>query len=75
MHFGLWQGNYCKGEMSKRQKKKAPIAEGEHEVEIITKVEYIYEDTRATTGVEPDYKWGDIYRLISNLEVPDTGFG
>ena len=43
-------------------------------MEIITKVEYIYEDTRATTGEKPDYKWGEIYRLISNQEVPDTGF-
>ena len=74
MYFGLWQGNYCKGEMLKRQKKKAPIAEGEPEVEIITKVEYIYEDTRATTRVEPDYKWGDIYTPISNQEVPNTRF-
>ena len=48
--FGLWQGNFFKGDMSKRQKKKALVAEGEPEVEIITKVEYIYEDTRATTG-------------------------
>ena len=40
--------------MSKKQKKKAPVVEGEPDVEIITKVEYIYEDTRATTGVEPD---------------------
>ena len=46
--------------MSKRQKKKAPVAEEEPDVEIITKVEYIYEDTRATTRVEPDYKWGEI---------------
>ena len=44
--------------MSKRQKKKAQMDEGEPEVEIITKVEFIYEDTKATTGVEPDYKWG-----------------
>ena len=60
--------------MSKRQKKKAPIVEGEHEVEIVTKVEYIYEDTRATTGVEPDYKWGEIYWMISNQNVPNAGF-
>ena len=60
--------------MSKRQKKKAPIAEGDPGVEIITKVEYIYGDTRATMAVEPDYKWGELYRLISNQEVPDTGF-
>ena len=60
--------------MSKRQKKKAPIAEGEPDVEIITKVGYIYEDTRATTGVELDYKWGEIYRMIANQNVPDAGF-
>ena len=60
--------------MSKRQKKKAPVAEGEPDVEIISKVEYIYEDTRATTEVEPDYKWGEIYRMISNQDVPDAGF-
>ena len=43
-------------------------------MEIITKVEYIYEDTRATTRVEPDYKWGEIYQMISNQKVPDAGF-
>ena len=42
--------------MPKRQKKKAQVAEEEPEVEIITKVEFIYEDTKATTGVELDYK-------------------
>ena len=42
------------------------MVEGEHEVEIITKVEYIYEDTKASTGVEPEYKWGEIYRMIAN---------
>ena len=60
--------------MSKRKKKKAPIVEGEPDVEIVTKVEYIYEDTRATTRVEPDYKWGEIYQMISNQNVPDAGF-
>ena len=50
------------------------MVEGEPEVEIITKVEYIYEDTKASTGVEPDYKWGEIYRIIANQNVPDVGF-
>ena len=59
--------------MSKRQKKKAHVAEGEQEVEIITKFEYIYEDTKATTKVESDYKWGEIYRMIANQNVPDAG--
>ena len=62
----LWQGDCCKENMSKRQKKKALVVEGELEVEIVTKVEYIYEDTKASIGVEPDYKWGEIYKMISN---------
>ena len=60
--------------MSKRKKKKAHVAEGEPDVEIITKVENIYKDIRDTTEVELDYRWGEIYRIISNQEVPDVGF-
>ena len=43
-------------------------------MEVITKVECIYEDTRCTTRVDPEYKWREIYTLISHQEVPDTGF-
>ena len=60
--------------MLKRQKKKAPVVEGEPEVEIITKVEYIYEYTKASTRVEPNYKWGEIYRMTANQNVPNEGF-
>ena len=60
--------------MSKRKKNKTPVVEEELEVEVITKVQYTYEDTRCTIGVEPEYKWGEIYRLISHHEVPDTSF-
>ena len=45
--------------MSKRKKKKATTVEEEPEVEVVTKVEYTYEDTRCTIGVEPKYKWGE----------------
>ena len=41
--------------MSKRQKKKAPTVEEEPDVEVITRVEYIYEDTKCIIGVEPKY--------------------
>ena len=60
--------------MSKRKQKKALVAKGEPEVQIITKVEYIYEDTKATTRVKPDYKWGEIYMMIVNQNVSDAGF-
>ena len=60
--------------MSKRQKKKAPAVEEEPDVEVITRVEYIYEDTKCIVGVEPEYQWRDICRLITRREVPDIGF-
>ena len=50
------------------------MVEEEPEVEVITRVEVIYEDTKATTGVEPEYKWGEVYRMISSQSVPDAGF-
>ena len=60
--------------MSKRQKKKAPVVKEDPEIEVITKTKYIYEDTKCITGVEPEYQWGDIYRLITHQEVTDIGF-
>ena len=57
-----------------KQKKKAQAAKEELEVEIVTKFEVIYEDTKATTGVELEYKWGEVYRMISNQSVPKAGF-
>ena len=43
------------------------------EVEEVTKTKYIYEDTQCVSIVEPEYKWGEAYRLISRREVPDMG--
>ena len=60
--------------MPRKQKKKAQAAEEEPEVEIVTKVEVIYEDTKATTIFEWEYKWGDVYKMISNQSVPEDGF-
>ena len=55
--------------MSRRQKKKAPVVEEQTAIEADLPTEYIYEDTQCVTGVDPEYKWGDIYRLISRREV------
>ena len=51
--------------MSKREKKKAPVVEEDPNVEVVTKIEYIYEDTKCITGLEPEYQWGEIYKLIT----------
>ena len=59
--------------MSKRQKKKAHVVEKEPEMEVVTKTEYVYEDTKCISSVEPEYQWGEIYRLITRREFPDMG--
>ena len=33
-------------------------ADEDPEIEMITRVEVIYEDTKAVIGIEPEYKWG-----------------
>ena len=60
--------------MPRKQKKKAQATEEEPEVEIITRVEVIYEYTKAITGIDIEYKWGEIYRMISNQSVLEVGF-
>ena len=60
--------------MPQKQKKKSQAAEEEPKVEVITRVEVIYEDTKAIDGVEAEYKWGEVYRMISNQSVLDAGF-
>ena len=49
------------------------MVEEEPDVEVITKTEYIYEDTKCISGVEPEYQWEEIYRLITRREVPSMG--
>ena len=60
--------------MARKQKKKAQASKEEPEVEVITRVEVIYKDSKAIIGVEPEYKWGEVYRMISSQTVPDAGF-
>ena len=74
IHFCTWQGNSSELKMSKCQKKKASTVEEKPDVEVITRVEYTYEDSKCIIGVEPEYQWGEIYRLIMRREVPNIGF-
>ena len=60
--------------MPRKQKKKAQVTEEELEVGIIIRVEVIYEYTEAFTGIDLEYRWGEIYRMISNQSVPKAGF-
>ena len=42
--------------MPRKKKKNAQATEEEPEVELIIRVEVIYEDTKAFTGIDPEYK-------------------
>ena len=43
-------------------------------MEVITRVEVIYEDNKSIIGVEPEYKWGEVYRMISSQTNLNVGF-
>ena len=59
--------------MPRKGKKKAQATEDDLKVEVIMRVEIIYEDTKATTGNELEYRWGKIYQMIKDQSVLDAG--
>ena len=58
--------------MPKKGKKKVQTTGDDPEVEIITKLEIIYEDTKAFTRVELEFIWGQIYQIIKDQAIKDT---
>ena len=48
---------------NKRKNKKAKITEDDSNVEVMPRTEIIYEDTKAVTGAEQEFKWGQIYHM------------
>ena len=45
----------------------------DQEIEIVPKLEIIYEDTESFTGVEQKFRWGRIYKMIKDQDAPDVG--
>ena len=52
--------------MPKKGKKKAKVAKEELDLEVMPRVEIIYEDTKLGTEAEPKFKWGKIYHILQN---------
>ena len=52
--------------MAHKGKNKVQYMEDDLEVEFITRVEIIYEDTKDFTGIEPEFWWGQIYQMIKD---------
>ena len=52
--------------MLKKGKKKSKVAEEESDLEVMLRIDIIYEDTEAIIGAEPKLKWGQIYPMIKD---------
>ena len=57
----------------KSGKKKYKATKANSYVEIISKTEIIYEDTKAITGAKHEFKLGEIYHMIRDQNVLDAG--
>ena len=63
--------------MTKKGTKKNSKESGSYfDVEIIlgTRTKTIFEDTKAITGIAPEFKWGELYQMIRDQDIPDEGF-
>ena len=47
--------------------------EDDPKVEVIMRVEIIYKYTKYFTGIEPEFRWGQIYQMIKDHNIPDVG--
>ena len=59
--------------MPRKGKNKAQVVEDDPEVEIIMKIEIIYEYTKPVTRVDPEFRWGQIYQMIKDHTVLGAG--
>ena len=57
----------------KSGKKEAKTTKVDSDVETISKMEIIYENNKAITRVEKEFKWDEIYHMIRDRNVPKAG--
>ena len=60
--------------MTKKGKKKPKIVEYDSDTKMaeaapVARVEIIYEDTKAITGTEPEFKWGQMFHMLVEKKV------
>ena len=59
--------------MPNKGKNKSKVSEEDSDLEIMPRIEIIYEDTKVITRAEPKFKWGQIYPMIIVQKVLDAG--
>ena len=56
--------------MPRKGKKKVQAMEDDSNVEVVTRVENIYEYTKPLTGVDPESRCGQVYKMIKDHTIP-----
>ena len=62
--------------MTKKYRKKKEKPSGANsDCEIISgsRTETKFEDTKEITGIAPEFKWGELYQMIRDQNIPDDG--
>ena len=72
--FGFLQSTLVPDSMTKKGKKKAKIIDYDLDIEITEvvptlRIEIIYQETKAVTGAEPEFKWGHIHHWLIEKKV------
>ena len=67
------QPHHLYNTMHRKGKKKVQAMEDDPEVEVIMRVEIIYKDTKAFIGIDPKYRWDQIYQMIMDWNILDAG--
>ena len=72
--FGVFvQPQSTSNAMPKKGKKKAKVVEEESDLEIMPRVEIIYEDTKSVSRAETEFKWVKIYPMLQDKNIPYAG--
>ena len=51
---------------------KSKANEVNSDVDIISRTKITFEDTKSNTGADQEFKWGEIYQMIIDQNVPDV---
>ena len=60
--------------MPKKGKNKDKVTGEDSNMGILPRMGTIYEDMKAVTRIEPEFRWGQIYQIMKDQTVPYAGF-
>ena len=59
----------------KGSRKKSKVSKEDLDMEVIldTKIETMFTDTKEVTGIAHEFKWGELYQMIRDHDIPYVG--